>query len=228
MSTSEETQETTVNSTTPENDNTWHERPNADKIPCPALLTFYNNGLLNPDEHDNVTTAQLEDVLASVGLNATVRTILAKGADKTDEAPGSFNLFGLRESTLDHTGSTGIRDPKVDPDKLGSALLDFSENGRMYAEHFAAAANRAQLQDPGVKGTIIQTLEFSALLEVFGRVDDESKKRYLTVDDVKGLWIDGKFPKDWQPRASDEIGVDDVAAGVTVIAVKRLLQLLGI
>jgi hypothetical protein len=227
MSTPEETQETTVNSTPPANDNTWHERPNADEIPCPALLSFYNNDLLNPDEDGNVTTGQLEDVLASVGLNARVRTILAKGADKTDEAPGSFNLFGLRESTLDHTGSTGIRDPKVDPDKLGSALLDSSENGRMYAEHFAAAANHAQLQDPGVKGTIIQALEFSALLEVFGRVD-ESKKRYLTVDDVKGLWIDGKFPKDWQPRASDEIGVDDVAAGVTAIAVKRLLQLLGI
>jgi hypothetical protein len=228
MSTPEETQETTINSTTSANDNSWHERPKADEIPCPALLSLYNNDLLNPDEDGNVKTSQLEDVLASVGLNSRVRTILAKGADKTDEAPGSFNLFGLRESTLDHTGSTGIRDPEFAPDKLDSALLDFSENGRMYAEHFASAANHAQLKDPGVKGTIIQSLEFSALLEVFGRVDDESKKRYLTVDDVKGLWIDGKFPKDWQPRASDEIGVDDVAAGVTAIAVKRLLQLLGI
>jgi hypothetical protein len=27
----------------------------ADKIPCPALLSFYNNGLLKPDEHGNVS-----------------------------------------------------------------------------------------------------------------------------------------------------------------------------
>lgn len=226
MSTPENTQETTINSTTEANDNSWPKRRDADEIPCPALFSLYNNGLLNPDDHGNVTTAHLEDVLASVGLDATVRTVLTKGADKTDEAPGSFNLFRLRESTLDHTGSTGIRDPEVNANKLESALLDFSKNGRMYAENFAAAANHAQLQDPGFKGTIIQTLEFTALLEVFGRVD-ENKKRYLTVDDVKGLWIDGKFPQDWQPRASDEIGIDDVAAGVTAIAVKRLLQLLG-
>jgi hypothetical protein len=71
--------------------------------------------------------------------------------------------------------------------------LKFSENGRMYAEHFAAAANQAQLRDPGFQGTILQTVEFTALLEAFGRVD-ESNKRYVTVDDVKGLWIDGKYP----------------------------------
>lgn len=227
MSTPEETQESTIDGTTSANDNTWHDRPNADKIPCPALLSFYNNDLLNPDEHGNVTTAQLDAVLASVGLNAKVRGTLVKGADKTDEAINSFNLFALRDSKLDHSGSTGIRDPEINPEKLENTLLKFSENDRMYAEHFAAAANHAQLQDPGFTGTLIETLEFTALLEVFGRVD-ESKKRYLTVDDVKGLWIDGKFPQDWQPRASDEIGVDDVAAGMTVMAVKRLLQLLRI
>jgi hypothetical protein len=227
MSTPEEIQETTINSTTSLNENTWHERPNADKIPCPALLSFYNNDLLNPDEHGNVTTAELDDVLASVGININIRKVLVKGADKTDEIPDSFNLFALRDSNLDHSGSTGIRDPEINLVKVENALLHFSENGRMSAEHFAAAANHAKLQDPGFQGSIIQTTEFTALLEVFGRVD-ESKKRYLTVDDVKGLWIDGKFPKDWQPRASDEIGVDDVVAGVTVMAVNRLLQLLGI
>lgn len=227
MSTPEEIQETIINSTISLNENTWHERPNADKIPCPALLSFYNNHLLNPDKHGNVTTAELDDVLVSIGININIRKVLVKGADKTDVIPDSFNLFALRDSNLDHSGSTGIRDPEINLDKVENALLHFSENGRMYAEHFAAAANHAQLQDPGFKGTIIQTAEFTALLEVFGRVD-EAMKRYLTVDDVKGLWIDGKFPKDWQPRASDEIGVDDVVAGVTVMAVKRLLQLIGI
>jgi hypothetical protein len=226
MSTPEETKETTINSTTPAADNAWRERRNADKIPCPALLSFYNNGSLNPDEDGNVTTAHLEEVLASVGVSNKVRKALVKGADKTDEIPDSFNLFALRDSSLDHSGSTGIRDPDVNSEKLDNALLKFNENGRMYAEHFAAAANQAQEQDPGIKGTIIQTAEFTALLEVFGRID-ESNKRYLTVDDVKGLWIDGKYPKDWQPRAADDIDVSDVTAGVAEITVKRLLSILG-
>jgi len=225
MSTPEETPEATSNSTPSAHDGTWHERPNADKIPCPALLSFYNNDLLNPDESGNVSTAELDDVLESVGLNAKMRGVLVKGADKTDEIPDSFNLFALRESKINHSGSTGIRDPEVTPEKLESALLKFSEDGRMYAEHFAAAANYAHQQDHGLKGTIIQTLEFTALLEVFGRVD-EAKKRYLTVDDVKGLWMDGKFPPGWQPRNSDEIGVDDLASGGMEMAVKRLLKML--
>jgi hypothetical protein len=226
MSAPEQTEETTINSTTSANDSAWHERPNADKIPCPALLSFYNNDWLNPDERGNIATAQLDDALTRVGINANIRTFLVKGADKLDEVPDSVNLFALRDSKLDHSGSTGIRDPEINPEKLENALLKFSENGRMYAEHFAAAANHAKLQDPGFKGATIQILEFSALLEVFGRVD-ESEKRYLTVDDVKGLWIDGKFPQDWQPRISNDIGVDNLTAGVTAVAVKRLLQLLG-
>ncbi len=226
MSTPEEAKETMSNGTTPAADNAWRERHNADKIPCPALLSFYTNGSLNPDEDGNVTTAHLDEVLASAGISTNVRKALVKGADKTDEIPDSFNLFALRDSHLDHSGSTGIRDPDVNAEKLDNALLRFSENGRMYADHFAAAANQAQLQDPGLKGTIIQTAEFTALLEVFGRVD-ESNKRYLTVDDVKGLWIDGKYPQDWQPRAADDIGVGDVTAGVAEIAVKRLLSMLG-
>jgi hypothetical protein len=226
MPTPEETPENTINSTSSANDNTWHERPSADKIPCPALLSFYNNDWLNPDQQGNVTTTQLDDALARAGINANVRKFLVKGADKIDEVPDSINLFALHDSKLDHSGSTGIRDPEVNPEKLENALLKFGENGRMYAEHFAAAANHAKLQDPGFKGATIQILEFSALLEVFGRVD-ESEKRYLTVDDVKGLWIDGKFPQDWQPRTSNDIGVDDLTAEVTVMAVKRLLQLLG-
>jgi hypothetical protein len=227
MGTTDTTQETMPNSSNTAGDASWRERPNADKIPCPALLSFYNNGLLRPDKDGNVTTAHLDEVLSSVGVSSEVRKALVKGADKTDEVPDRFNLFALRNSSLDHNGSTGIRDPEVSPEKLEDALLKFSENGRMYAEHFAAAANQAKLLDPGFKGSIIQTVEFTALLEVFGRVDD-SKKRYLTVDDVKGLWIDGRYPQGWQPRAANEIGVGDVTLGVAVMGMKRLLKAIGL
>ncbi|MCA8994933.1 MAG: hypothetical protein KDA88_23350 [Planctomycetaceae bacterium] len=226
MSKRETTGRKTIDSSAPIADGEWCMRPNAEKIPCPALLSFYNNGRLKPDKDGNVTTGHLDDVLASVGVSKMVRRVLVKGADKTDEIPQSFNLFELRGSSLDHSGSTGIRDQRVSPEKLESSLLRFSESGRMYVEHFAAAANQAQSQDPGFKGTMIQTVEFTALLEVFGRLD-ESKRRYLTVEDVRGLWIDGKYPKDWQPRPANDIGVGSVMAGVAVMAVKRLWKSIG-
>lgn len=217
MSTSEETNKATATSV-----NGWSNRSNADRIPCPALLSFYNHGLLNPDKDGNVKTAELDKVLASVGLSTEARKVLVQGADKTDEVSDSFNLFALRDSKLDHSGSTGIRDPEVNPKQLYDGLLQFSKDGRMYAEQFAAAANHAQKQDPGFKGTMIQTVEFTALLEVFGRVD-ESNKRYVTTEDIEGLWIDGKFPKDWQPREAEDIGFDDLTRQIVGMLTNRLL-----
>ncbi|MFM9046370.1 MAG: hypothetical protein ACKOOH_01680, partial [Cyanobium sp.] len=178
---------------------------------------------MNPDEDGNISTAQLDAALAHAGISTKVRQALVKGADGTDAIPGHFNLFALRDSKLDHSGSTGVRDPEVSAEKLESALLRFSEDGRMYAEHFAAAANQAQANDPGLKGTVTQTVEFTALLEVFGRVDQE-QRRYVTTDDVKLLWLEGKFPADWQPRSAEDIGVDDVLKGVAAIAIQRLLD----
>jgi hypothetical protein len=199
----------------------------ADKIPCPFLFTAYNNGELKTGDDGIVAIDDLKAVLAKVGASPKVQELLANLAEKSDGVENDvFNLFSLRESNLNHSGSTGIRDPKVDPEKLENSLLKFAENGRMYSEHFAAAANQARALDPGLKGTVTQTLEFTALLEVFGRLD-ENEKRYLTVDDVKGLWIDGKYPDGWQPRAANEIGVTDVAFGTAAMVIKRILKRFG-
>ena len=61
------------------------------------------------------------------------------------------NLFKLRDSRIDHTGSTGIRDPHVGPEKLPE-LLSFGEGGQMYRRHFARAANHYRSGEPGLKG----------------------------------------------------------------------------
>lgn len=203
----------------------WRQRPHADSIPCPAMLSFYNNGLLEVDEAGNVTRESLDKALEMAGIGDRIRKALIK-TDESDPIQGSFNLFQLRESKLNHTGSTGIRDQRVRPEALEEALLRFSEDGRMYAEHFAAAANYGAERDPGLKGTVFQTVEFRALLEVFGRLD-ENKERYLTREDVKGLWLDGRFPDGWQPRPQEEIGMDDLLRGVAMMAVQRLLGRLG-
>jgi hypothetical protein len=186
----------------------WRARPNADRIPCPALLALYNNGLLRPAPNGDVKTEHLDAVLSDVGIAKAVRAILVRGADSTDQLPASFNLFNLRDSRLDHTGSTGIRDPKVRPEKLPE-LLQFGENGRMYAANFARAANHFNAQDPGLRGTALQTTEFTAILQVFGR-DDAGGAKYLTNEDVTALWLRGEFPEGWKPEPRDSISAAKV------------------
>jgi hypothetical protein len=205
------------------------QRANTAKIPCPALATLFNSGDLNPEADGTMSTADLDDALAKVGVGGAVRAFLVKGADDTDSMPESFNLFKLHDSSLDHTGSTGIRDPrdpsnpkKVDPARL-QELLAHGDQGRMYSKHFAAAANQFSKEDPGLVGTAIQTLEFTAILEVFGRQDANSD-RYLTDADVKGLWLDAKAPQGWKARPKDDIGLATIAGKTVVMGGSRVLD----
>ena len=142
--------------------------------------------MLIPDDDGNVKTAESDHLLGSVCVEAKVRERLVKRAEDTDEIPDSFNLVLLRDFKHDHSRSTGTRDPEVNAEKPESALFRFSEDGRMYAVHYVAAPNQARLLDPGFKDALTETVEFTALLEVFGRVD-ESNHRYVTAVDVKAL-----------------------------------------
>jgi len=200
----------------------YRERANADKIPCPALLSLYNNGDLRPELDGGVEMKELDQALSKLGLGDSVRSALIKVADGTDKMPESFNLFNLRDSNIDHTGSTGIRDPKVDPEKLDT-FLSFGSNGRLYTDNLAKAAAHFNTIDPGFVGTTIQTLELSALLQVFGRVDpDQDGERYFTDDDIKGLWLDGKYPQDWKARPADDISLAEVGFVSAKIGATRL------
>jgi len=200
-------------------------RPNVDKIPCPFLASAYNNGDLSPAPDGTLTTKNLNDALADVGISQRMRSILVRSADKTDEIPGVLNLFKLRGSSLDHAGSTGIRDPKINPQKLDE-LLSFGENGKMFGKHFAEAANEFARRDPGFKGTALVTTEFTAILQVFGR-PDESGDRYLTNADIKGLWLDGRYPQNWKPRPPDSIGLATVAVRSGLMGLKRIFETIG-
>lgn len=200
-------------------------RPNVDKIPCPFLAAAYNNGDLTPEPDGTLNTKDLDDALAGVGISHGVRAILVVGADKTDEILESLNLFKLRDSILDHSGSTGIRDPKVNPQKLDE-LLSFGEGGKMFEKHFAVAANEFARRDPGFVGTVTETTEFTAILQVFGRIDGNGN-RYLTNSDIKGLWLDGRYPQDWKPRPPDSIGLGTLAARSGLMGLKRIFSAIG-
>ncbi|MBT6179559.1 MAG: hypothetical protein HOI23_20130 [Deltaproteobacteria bacterium] len=200
----------------------YRERVNADKIPCPALLSLYNNGDLKPESDGSINMEDLDKALGSLGLGPSVRGALVKVADGTDKIPDTFNLFNLRDSNIDHTGSTGIRDPKVDPEKLDT-FLSFGTEGRLYASNLAEAMGHFNAIDPGLKGTAIETLEMTALLQVFGR-EDESRggDRYFTEQDIKGLWLDGRYPEDWTARPVDDVSLTEVGLVGAKIGISRI------
>lgn len=199
----------------------YRVRPNVDKIPCPFVASAYNNGDLVPEADGTVHQRDIERALAGVGLAEGLRSKLAHAVLKAGDTPDTLNLFRLRDSKIDHTGSTGIRDPEVDPEKL-PALLAFGENGRMYRRHFARAANHFRQEDPGTKGGLAETVEFTAVLEVFGR-EDESGDRYLSDADIEGLWLHGRYPEGWTPRPVDSItGAGFIRSAATTVAAEVL------
>jgi hypothetical protein len=75
-------------------------------------------------------------------------------------------------------------------------------------------------------GTSKQTVELTSILAVFGRID-ESGQLYLTTDDIRHLWIDGRFPDDWEPRSQNDISLLDVATGSLEIAFARVAKAWG-
>lgn len=198
-------------------------RPGADEIPCPFLTAAYNNGDLVPEEDGTLHRDVIEEALARVGLAKSLRERLSTMVvTRADESPDTFNLFKLRDSSIDHTGSTGIRDPEVDPSKLPE-LLGFGENGRMYRKHFASAASHFGALDPGAKGSLVETIEMTALLEVFGRVDEDGE-RYLTDEDVRGLWLEGRYPEGWKPRPRDSISGAGFLTSAAKTCAERLVE----
>jgi hypothetical protein len=60
---------------------------------------------------------------------------------------------------------------------------------------------------------------------VSGNVD--SNQLYFTTHDIRHLWIDGRFPDDWEPRSQDDISLLDVATGSLEMAFARVAKALG-
>ncbi len=101
----------------------------AKKLPSPALAGVFQAGMLKVDKNGTVQLPDLERALSQLGPTAGVRKILVRGAENTDDVKGSFNLFKLSGSNLDHTGSSGIRQDGVHPERF-ELLKTFSKDGQ--------------------------------------------------------------------------------------------------
>jgi hypothetical protein len=194
------------------------------KIPCPALAGMFNAGMLKTEKDGTVKIPDLERALSQIGPDAITRKILTNGADNTDSVKGSFNLFKLNGSNLDHTGSTGIRQNGVHPERF-DVLMSFSKDGeRLTAKDLANAGEHFAKEDPGLRGRVTQLAEFSIVMEVFGRHAPDGS-RYFTKDDAKQLFVDGQIPSSWQPPVvPGKLGLTDVLGNTALGLFRQLVN----
>ena len=186
------------------------------KIPCPALAGMFNAGMLKVEKDGTVKIPDLERALSQLGPSATVRKVLTNGADKTDDVKGQFNLFKLNGSNLDHTGSSGIRQNGVHPERF-ELLMKFSKNGdTLTAKDLADAAEHFAKEDPGLQGRVTQIAEMTIVLNVFGRHAADGS-RYFTREDAQQLFLDGQIPQSWSPPVvPGKVGLGDVLGGTAL------------
>ena len=176
------------------------------KIPCPALAGMFTSGMLKVGKDGTGTIPDLDDALKQVGQSSLIRTVLKHGADNVDEKKGTFNLFQLNGSSLDHTGSSGIRQNGTYPERF-DLLVSFSKDGKtLTPDDLAQAAKHFEKESPGLRGALTQITEMSILLETFGSRDDWNRP-FFHIADAKKLWLDGEIPESWTPPLDGEVTV---------------------
>jgi hypothetical protein len=177
---------------------------------------MFNAGMLKVDKDGTVKIPDLERALSQLGPSAITRKVLVNGADNTDDVKGQFNLFKLNGSNLDHTGSSGIRQNGVHPERF-EVLMSHSKDGqRLTAKDLADAAEQFAKEDPGLRGRVTQLAEMSIVLNVFGRTAPDGT-RFFTRQDAKQLFVDGQIPSSWSPpHVPGKVGLTDVLGGVAM------------
>lgn len=196
----------------------------AQKIPCPALAGMFNAGMLKVEKDGTVKIPDLERALSQLGPSATVRKVLTNGADNTDEVKGQFNLFKLNGSNLDHTGSSGIRQNGVHPERFELLMKHSKDGERLTAKDLADAAETFAKEDPGLRGRVTQLAEMSIVLNVFGRTAADGS-RYFTRQDAKQLFVDGQIPSSWSPpHVPGKVGLGDVLGGTALGLFRQLIN----
>ena len=195
-------------------------------IPCPVVALLYNNEMIVPDpESGKVSWFDIAKGAAALGVGVDILVKVFKTFSRkltAEQKAGGINLFGLKETKLNHGFSTGIRDPTVNASKLEELLLfaDKKMSGggserRMYArnfhrarDHYLAQAKANGEGDLGFSSSITAAVDFVVMVEAFGRSGD-SEGRYLTEEDLRRLYIDSNFPQDFVAHRFHKIDLID-------------------
>ena len=202
------------------------KKPKINDIPCPVVALLYNNEMIVPDpESGKVNWLDIAKGAAALGVGADIILKVFNTFSKkltVEQKAGGIDLFGLKETKLNHGFSTGIRDPTVDASKLEELLLfadkeviGGSGGQRMYArnfhrarDHYLAQAKASGKGDLGFSSSITAAVDFVVMVEAFGRSGD-SEGRYLTEEDLRRLFIGSEFPQDFVAHRFHKIDLLD-------------------
>lgn len=195
-------------------------------IPCPFWRTAINENMVTVAPDGTVSMDDVGKLLKTAGVGFGLRNAALLGIKKVAaEMAGSqgglagfwatlqadrLNVLDLPKSSLMHTGDSGILRDGFHAEKL-EELLSFSSDGKTVSLQDLAEANKHQVaNDPGESGHRFGVAEYSIILEVFGRSNEDGDK-FLTKDDLVRLFRDNKLPEGWQ---KDSVGFVDLGSTI--------------
>ena len=204
------------------------EKYDLTKISCPYLATQVNTGRLEPDPKTGyVTNEAAMQNLKQNGFDEGGAKFFVDAADKADAHPAGFSVYEMRTNALNHPGSSRVRDTGFKPELLAELTNFADKNGRFYKSNFAAAAHHFASNATGeggkLRGTFIVNIEYSSTLQVFGRLDEHGDK-FMTVEDLRRLYIDNKPPTDWAPPPENSVTKGILFGGAFKLAFLRTWQ----
>jgi hypothetical protein len=212
-------------------------------IPCPNLRTLVNEGWLTPDKDGLVRLDQLDAALKRLGVEGLPRKVLVGGAQSAtqesvaknfgDLAKTTFNIYQLAGSALDHPGDTRILRGGFNAERLDWLLAFANDKGRLTMASMSAAQKEANNDEKrgglvGFRDKALGVAELTALLKVYG-TKDESGQKSLSVEGVRDLYQNARFPEEWKATLAgtptvnpEKLGLFRLIGGVVEMAFRQL------
>ncbi len=213
----------------------WADRPSCQRIMCPVLKTLYNQGMLPCTAEGWVTEGDLSKsfrdglCMNSILLEKLIISAEVSHVDKNDSnSEKGMNIFQMNNTIAEHPYGSGVLDPDVpgNPKEKFKEILKHSKKGRFGKHKLGDMAEWSRKNNPDhtiVSGNGDMFVVGMAFLDAFGRRDDEEFGLYLTDEDMRRLYLDGKPPEGWT-RAQWGLACDVVPKLVEVKASQLCAQ----
>ena len=153
-----------------------------------------------------VSPHQLKEGLERVGVrNYLVEWFFSNFLVPPEETP--LKIFEIDGNPkIEHGFSSAVRDPGPPSEDNFEVIASYAdENGRLNEDEMAemvqgyiSAKNDPNPERQNFGGIFFKTA-FAALIQSFAR--DDGKDYYFTVEDLRGLYLEGKYPQNWTVRA---------------------------
>lgn len=193
---------------------------NFGRILCPLMRLGVRSKQLTMDDSGGITEKELLDYLRYLGINPdslVIRRVV--NAAKSSPNDDCINMTRFKGTLFDHGSTSGAyryevldfaADQKVSKEAV-EVMLSHSRDGEsMELEDFASATNSFhrcpfKKMKTSVFGVLSSTFEYALLLHFLGR-KTQSGSKFLTLDDVRRVWVDNKFPIYWNPPQVSNFG----------------------